>query len=54
MLCRLRDVGAAAGFLFAEIVGGNADHHQAAIMELGPQLLQSRVLRRENHTVTRC
>ena len=43
----LRDLGRAAGLLSAEIVGGNADDHQAAVVKLGPQLLQSGILRRE-------
>jgi hypothetical protein len=46
MLCGLRDFGRAARFLSAEIVRGNADNHQAAIVKLGPQLLQSAILRR--------
>src|SRR3984957_20164621 len=42
-----RDLGGAAGFLFSEIIGGNADNHQASIVEFGPQLLQPGILRGE-------
>ena len=48
MIARGRgDFGLAAGFLAAEIVGGHAEDHQAAVMKLAPQFLQSAILRRE-------
>src|SRR5713226_6946531 len=46
VLCGLGDFGCAARLLTAEIVGGNADHHQAAVVKLAPQFLQSAILRR--------
>ena len=41
----LRDLSGAARLLSAEIVRGYANNHQASIMKLGPQLLQSGILR---------
>src|SRR5450631_189274 len=46
VLCGLGDFGCAARLLAAEIVGGNADHHQASVVKLAPQFLQSAILRR--------
>jgi len=42
----LRDLGRAAGFLCAEVVRGSADK-SSGLAKLGPQFLQSGILRRE-------
>src|SRR5262249_23773694 len=41
----LGDLGRATRFLAAEIVGGNADHAEAAALKFAPDLLQPRILR---------
>ena len=43
----LGDFRRATGLLSTEIVGGNADDDQAAAVKLGPQFLQTGILRRE-------
>ena len=41
------DLRFVAGFLVAELVAGEAEHHEAAVGVVLPQLFQPRVLRRE-------
>src|SRR5690606_14351193 len=41
------DLRLVARFLVPELVAGEAEHDQAALAVVGPQLLQARVLRRE-------